>query len=284
MIYLATALYCEAKPFIDAYQLKKDTNSKRFQIFCNDSICLVLTKSGKINAAIAINELFHYYLPTSHDVFLNFGIAGTSDSNLAIGSGGFCTKLTDADMQRDSYTDFIYRHSFSEYQLTTVSKPLSISSVLVDYPWQQSMLYDMEATGIYTAATMYLKQHQIFFYKVVSDHLMQEALAPEAVTTMLQRHVEPLMEYLSYVQTTLHEQTSELFTMEEREWIHELSQKLYLSVTMSFQFLQLLTYDKLNGYSTKERLRSIQESLLLNPCHSKKEGKIYFEQLRNDIL
>ena len=73
MIYVVTALYCEAKPWIHTFSLKKNIASSRFQIFQNDNICLVITQQGKLNAAIAVTDMFHLNPPKNTDLLLNVG-------------------------------------------------------------------------------------------------------------------------------------------------------------------------------------------------------------------
>ena len=53
MIYIFSAFYAEAKNIIDHYGLKKEKSPEmvRFDVFTNESIRLVITGVGEINAA-----------------------------------------------------------------------------------------------------------------------------------------------------------------------------------------------------------------------------------------
>lgn len=57
MIYIFSAFYAEAKNIIDHYGLKKEKSPEmvRFDVFANDSIRLVITGVGEINAAASIS-------------------------------------------------------------------------------------------------------------------------------------------------------------------------------------------------------------------------------------
>lgn len=44
MVFIVTALYCETKPFIDGFALKKYNLINKFQVFKNEEIVLVVTK------------------------------------------------------------------------------------------------------------------------------------------------------------------------------------------------------------------------------------------------
>lgn len=296
MIYLATALYCEAKPWIEGYHLKKDTSSKDFQIFQNESLVLIITKTGKVNAAIAINELFHRYPPTRHDFLIQFGIAAANNPAIPIGTGYLCHKITDADTFHTIYPDVIYQHPFQEASLTTVSRQVTSSSTIIDseaaitkeQATQRSSstvsLYDMEATGVYTAALLQLQQHQLCFYKIVSDHCLREQITPEQISTLLTPHIALVKDYADNVIQLLKNDTTTLFNEEEASLIQALCEKLYLSVTMSYQFKQILYYSKLCGKPLVSYLSSLQKQLEEQPCTSKKEGKIQLERIRTELL
>ena len=53
MIYLFTALYDEAYPFLQYYKMKKEINSLPFEMYrCEEQqICLTITGTGEITAA-----------------------------------------------------------------------------------------------------------------------------------------------------------------------------------------------------------------------------------------
>lgn len=296
MIYLATALYCEAKPWIEGYHLKKDTSSKGFQIFQNEEFVLILTKTGKVNGAIAVNELFHRYPPTQQDFLINFGIAAASDPAIPLGTGYLCHKITDADTFHTIYPDLLYQHPFQEAALTTVSRQVTSSSAIIAseaaITKEQSThtlkseisLYDMEATGIYTAALLQLQQHQLCFYKIVSDHGLMEQVTPEQISTLLMPHIELVKAYADNVIRILKKEAITSFTEEETSLMEALCQKLYLSVTMTYQFKQILYYSKLCGKPLASYLSSQLEQLEEQPCTSKKEGKIQLERIRTELL
>lgn len=59
MIYIFSAFYDEAKNIIDHYGLKKEKSPERvrFDVFVNESIRLVITGVGEINAAAAVSNI-----------------------------------------------------------------------------------------------------------------------------------------------------------------------------------------------------------------------------------
>ena len=75
MIYIFSAFYAEAKNIIDHYGLKKEKSPEmvRFDVFANESIRLVITGVGEINAAAAVSNIGGAYGISPDDEILNVG-------------------------------------------------------------------------------------------------------------------------------------------------------------------------------------------------------------------
>jgi hypothetical protein len=74
-----------------------------------------------------------------------------------------------------------------------------------------------------------------------------------------------------------------VFTSGEEEYIRNLARSLHCSVTMEYKLKQMLLYYKLVHGSF---LKLTDEFIVRNkiPCSTKTEGKIYFEQLREQLI
>ncbi len=153
MIYLAMALYAEARPFIRALGLKSQETGCRFQLFASDTHTLILTGAGSLSAAIADTWLLSRFslasgrqetaaataaaaLPTT-DCFAQIGCAGYlpalqtpcasqvlpeqagRSAAPAPGNLYLCHKLTDAQTGHSAYPDMLYRSAFAEASLIT---------------------------------------------------------------------------------------------------------------------------------------------------------------------
>ena len=280
MIYVTTALFCEAKPWIQTYSLKRDPAQKKFQIFQNDNIRLIITQTGKVNAAIAVTELFHHTPPKPTDVLINAGIAASCKPERTLGGGYLVHKITDHDTLRDYYPDVIYRHTFPEASLATYSHAASTA----ECQSERCQLIDMEASGIYAAATNYLEAHQIIFFKCISDAGSFEHLTPDLIAGFLLPYIAPLYDYGCQIADALSRESNPVLTKKDEHCIVELSEAMHFSVTMQYQFRQLIYYAKLTGADIASYLNELQQGLQLQPCHSKKEGKIYLERIRNELL
>ncbi len=156
MIYLITATYAEAHPFIARFQLKKDSSHTRFQVFqdreadtnrkeiCQTGIrrtgiSLVISGPGPIPAAVAVSSICTEYGPGQGDFLLNVGIcAGIREQAHAentllrdgirrqeapcqIGNLFLCNKITEQATGRTFYPDILYRHRFLEARIVTGS-------------------------------------------------------------------------------------------------------------------------------------------------------------------
>ena len=79
MIYIVTAMYAEAHPFITRFQLKKDLSHTHFQVFLDGerSLCLIISGTGSLPAAAAVSSICTEYKagsPESGDFLINVGV------------------------------------------------------------------------------------------------------------------------------------------------------------------------------------------------------------------
>ena len=122
MIYIFTALYCEAHILIRHFDLVKNTENIWFQEFCNETagIRLTITGVGEIAAATAVGSVCSVYRPERGDMLLNVGTcAYTADSD-----GIFlCNKITEQATGRTFFPDMLYRHNFREKAVVTGMLP-----------------------------------------------------------------------------------------------------------------------------------------------------------------
>ena len=172
MLYLFTAMYCEAHPLIQQYQLKKETNQTHFQVFSNESknMRLVITGTGMIAAAVAVASVCTKYPPNERDFLINIGIcAGTSKKK-----------------------DILYQHPFCEAQVITGAKPFQKEDLEMS---QETCLYDMEASAIYQSGSYFFGLHRMFFLKTISDHGDFENVTPDHAQCQIAAHMESMIEF-----------------------------------------------------------------------------------------
>ena len=161
MIYIACALYDEAVPWIKALKLKKNTAASKFQIFESEAAYLAVTGTGMMNAAVALTYLCTLHMPGKHDIFVNTGVCGAAKECGAPGSLYLIHKITGASSGRSYYPDILYGHPFSEGAVT------SFFAVQEQIP--DGQLADMEAEGLWCAASTFFAPDQMLFFKYISD-------------------------------------------------------------------------------------------------------------------
>lgn len=288
MLYISTALYLEAQPFITIYSLKQLHEHTKFQVFANDNVCLIITGVGELKASIAITYLLSNKTIGPHDLFLNFGICGSIDSSITIGSSYIFHKLKDYATKKDLYPDMLLKLPFCEASLETC--PLPVGNEIAPATVSESFV-DMEAYAIMYAVTYYMQPHQVLFLKVVSDHATTDKKAVINKTEIQLKLLQVAQEVTIY----LHELSSEFvffsdittameLTREECYLYQSIIQKLHLSETMSHSLKQHITYYKSKHTLADKILSSFIDELSLTTCKSKVEGKKYFEQLKSKLM
>ena len=144
-----TALLCEAQIIIDYFKLKKSNLvPDSYKLYTNDHILLVVSGIGEQNTIKALSYIFTNY---NINKAINFGIAGTSDKNISIGTL-FCTNKVFDNIPFAS--------------ITSVDKALDVKDNL------DTLLVDMEAKYFTNLCKEY-NILDIYIFKIVSDYLDQ---------------------------------------------------------------------------------------------------------------
>ncbi len=261
-------------------------------------------------------------------VFLNVGIAGSRRSDWPPGEAVLCHKIIHHDTGRAFYPDILVSHPFQEGVLETFSRPVTAASeepvqkkAAVSSPAEKQAVaeqklaanatdetaraggptsvagdvVDMEGAGCFAAAAAFLPPHQMYFVKIVSDHLNpkrteQQAATPAAtavdldgpaVARLVSKQVPALEQLLRSVQEMETAAAPPLLSREEEQLVQTLTKQLRLSVTMAHQFRHLcLQYKAVGGQDLAERLHP----WLDHTVESKHERNAVFAQIRQALL
>ena len=86
MIYLFTALYDEAYPFLQYYKMKKEINSLPFEMYrCEEQqICLTITGTGEITAATVVAAVCAMGHVKAGDIFVQCGICAGAEQKKGV--------------------------------------------------------------------------------------------------------------------------------------------------------------------------------------------------------
>lgn len=279
MIYLFTALYCEAHIFIKRYKLVKNQESTWFQEFCNETagIRLVITGVGEIAAAAAVSSICSLYQPTPRDLLLNAGICAHTAKNNGI---FLCNKITEEATGKTFYPDMLYRHNFCEAALVTKMLPWNGESTS---PIEN--LYDMEAAAIYQAGAHFFGPHQMSFLKIVSDNGAVKAVSKEQIPHLMEQYQEDIFDYIRQLEAITQTngcRKNELHQEEDR-LIETFCTDLHCSKAMRDSMRQYIHYLTLAGIDYISVIQDMYEKKLL-PCKDKREGKLYFDEFRKTLF
>lgn len=289
MLYIVTAMYAEAAPFIKHYNLKRDRLMKRHELYVSDEkdVCLLITKLGKITAAMAVTEMLVTHEPANEDFLINIGVCGSCAGTHVY----ICNDILDHDTGRHYYPDMLYKHPFKEAGIETCSV------VVNDKPFISMPLADMEAAAVFQAAASFFPPHRMAFIKIPSDNLETSQVTKESVTGVIEENLAVICEWLNNISnlnannsntnigdnvTTKYSllDTPVTFLPSEQTLFDDLADRLNLSVTMKEQLRQLFIYRKL----TKGNLDGIVLPEIPAGRITNQKRTILFEQFRQQFL
>lgn len=298
MLYIITALYEEAAPFLSALSLKKDLSFPHYELFQNDNVQLLITKSGAIPAAVGISSLLTCHPPGPEDFFLSVGTAACSDTSVAVGTPYLIQSIVNQASGRCFYPELLYRSPFAEAGLITspivlteppvrTCSPAPPSLISADLSSAVPVLYDMEGSAVFEAARTYLDCHQIALIKIVSDHMTELVSLSLAelrtrIRSCMEQHTAAILSWAEAVQSQL--QTTAGFSSEEESFLLCAQAALQLSAASTCQLRQLMLYLHLSRPGYLSNLQQNLNLLLQSKKCTRKEGKQYLEQLRQIYL
>ncbi|MDD5936565.1 MAG: hypothetical protein PUC65_13565 [Clostridiales bacterium] len=287
MLYISTALYVEAQPFIKLHSLKQQHEHTKFQVFSNNEICLIITGVGELKASIAITYLLSKVTIKPHDLFLNFGLCGSIDTTIPLGSIYAFHKIRDYSTKRDLYPDMVLHLPFPEANLETC--PLQVGTDLSCKEITEQFV-DMEAYAIMYAVSYYMQPHQVLFLKVVSDYANRGdgTMEKTSLQEMLWNAVNKIDSFLLNSSTEYNFFPQILMPIElsstENDHMEELIHHLHLSETMRYVLKQHIIYYKSRHQNADNILTDFVKRPEVITCKSKIEGKKYFEQLKTRLM
>lgn len=168
MIYIHTALSVEASPIIEGFKLKKDMDTKEFQVFGNEDVILIVSGVGKVKCAMGIAYLFGKYGVCEKDILLNVGYCGSSNLDVPLGTLKLANKVVDMDTGREYFPDLFV----TGYEQECIS---CFSNVITNRKENtEGVFVDMESAGVMEASYKFLYPHQTVIVKIVSDYMDDE--------------------------------------------------------------------------------------------------------------
>ena len=187
---LITALPVESRPLLDALKLRQ-AGEKYLRLYESERYLLLETGVGKLRAAAATAALLQCRQDVS--TIVNVGIAG---GGLAYGQTVIAHHVRDAASGAQWYPHLPAATPFREAASASVS---TLDAPCTQY--SNGVMFDMEAAGIFSAASTYLSTSQVHSIKVISDNSENaiQGINKTVVTTLLQEalcQIIPLLKVL----------------------------------------------------------------------------------------
>jgi adenosylhomocysteine nucleosidase len=227
-IFIYTALPCEAKPLIDFYRLKKDTNIQRFAVYGNNGICLTVTGIGKSAMAAGVAYTQALFSSTQIPVLLNVGIAGHKGH--PIGSVFLVDKISDSDSDRRYYPPLVFTPPCATHSLQTAAKP--------QHSYPPVHLCDMEGSAFYETAVRFSSGELAHCLKIVSDNESSpiKAIQPAQVSLLISAQLS----IIETILTTLSQLAEALSTPELNEF-NRILNRFHFTANEQTQLKKLLS-------------------------------------------
>ena len=238
MNLLVTALFDEAKPFIEATGCKKVSNAGNLTYYQGEEISLLIAGCGKVAAAVAVARMLERLDLENVGHVINVGTCGASDSTIPLGTLHLVHKITDQATGRNYFPDRLCASPFQEGSLITVDAGQTQESARKD------SLYDMEASGIYQAATEFVTADRVHFLKIVSDHLEPETLIREKVQGWVLSCVPTVLEFVESLPKTEKAKPSE---EAELKWLKNVQEEWNLTETQYHQLKDVTIHFRLSN-------------------------------------
>lgn len=261
-VCIITALAAESRPFIDALRLRHQADHA-LRLYTGEQFILLQSGMGKLKAAAHTAALLH----ARPDIIgvINIGLAGGIG---AIGNPYIAHEIKDAATSERWYPHLPPQRIVDNLPSRTVQ---TLDSPSADY--QNSILFDMEAAGIISAASTYLPSDAVQSIKVISDNSEQtlHAINPAMATESLQI-VVPLVRKLG--QWLLQNHPEDDFSQQVEALMSRLLKQARHSTTQQHSLRRLL-----------QRFISINEDIADNdPVFSLDQAKSISRHLNQALI
>lgn len=263
MVYFLCSLYKEAEEIISYFHLKKNPYISSFQEFEGDNIKLIISGTGKVNAACAVGYIMSQNSTRKEDIFINIGICGSDVRNE--GEALLVNKIMDVDSGEKYYPDIIIKHPFKEAYLETYSKVVSHGDICD--------ICDMEGSAFLKSASKFMYQHQIAVIKIVSDTSNNRAITGEYIKKIIYKNLKKINLFIDcYISSIFKE---EFFTEYDKSIILSINENLKLTESQNIQLKKAYIALKLRGDSDEFNF----EKFLNVRVKVKSESRRYFNEL-----
>lgn len=289
MLIIICAMYCEAKGLIKHYCLKKKEYSA-FDVYSNEdnTVVLVISKAGRVNAAAAVGCVCGMYAGQYNINIVNFGIAAGRAED--IGKLFLVNKIVDSCQGKTFFPDMLFMTGIDEAEIYTQENIVtSVDEAMNVVCGGECTLYDMEAAAIYQAASHFVGPHQLSFLKLVSDGGVQNQkdgthVTAENVERLVAACMDEITKYIDTVLFSVQNNKDKYSLSSENQQLFDKTVKdMHCSKSMERELMQQFRYHELSQNGLAAEINRMYDEGKL-PCRDKRIGKVYFDELKRAVL
>lgn len=240
-LFFCCALYIEAKPIINYFNLKNKFYQSKIQFLCNakENIYLAISGTGKISSSIATTIFCEKFKATIQNMYLiNIGFAGAK--NKKIGDFFLINKITDQDTDKNYYPDNL-NFQLKKEECICVSKN----------NFQEKSIIEMESSGFFQAAQIYTKLHKIIIIKMITDNNTQKIINKENTEKIWNKEIPKVLKKIVGLPIMNNYDT---FTKTEEEIIEQFITSKRMTFTEKIMFRKKLKNQKIKNQDWKNLL------------------------------
>jgi len=283
MLIIHTALACEAKPWIEALNLKPSKGHGSIRLYQSDDTQLLVSGTGSLRTsasiAYALGSLTGQ-VDRSTLQAINIGVAGCVDTNIPIGDCFIVGKCSSDEGKRHLYPDIFFNHNLPLATLRTSDRIVHSQPAGPIPSAENPLLWDMEGYGFFSACTLFLSPSCMQSLKIVGDHLEDaENVTPKAIEDLMADKIETLLPTIEkYRNQGGVEQKERVLEENDLRWIDHCSKDMLLTATQKAQLVR-----SLRNWRTKEKLAQLDQILPIPPPgdikHKREQRKVFAELL-----
>ena len=263
---IVTALRQEARPLIEALGLKQDSASKRIPVFSSKDTLLVISGIGKLYAGIATTHAIHLAGDTSDCQLVNVGMCGAVVDQIALGEAVTVHKIWDHASGREFFPDMLVNQPLQEASLGTFDQPVTTAN----RPLLACDVVDMEASGVFQAANLFLSPHQMLFLKVATDYL---EFSSDDYSQMQRYYEQSVDDWLPVLQGFGKLETSEpVITPDQEAFLNSVAESMRLTQTQAHQLRDAVMRFLVRG---GEDLEILKPKLKTRPEHKSLRNQLF---------
>ncbi|MGC8765862.1 MAG: hypothetical protein ACP5QT_08285 [Brevinematia bacterium] len=267
MLHIFTALYPEARPLIDFYNLKKDLSITDFQQFRGEEIKLSITGVGGLRSA----SILSYVLAKEKTTCLLIGVCGAKNKKYGIGELFLINKAIQNETKKVFYPDILFDHKIKENSIESFNRV--VENIAID---SEAELIDMESAYFLEAGQIFLPPHKVFILKIISDYLEISHITKEFISSLIEKNISEIDNIIKILMGFPLEMQDTILSEKEHYILEKISTNLSLTLYMKNELFKSYKIAKMKEKISIEKLIPFTARI----SKSKAERKIIYEEIK----